>query len=69
MEKQTPRQPPASFKTQCSVSKGRPSLSPSLTQQIASALTNRVLAARAELAANGVVHCLPGDLSEVYRKD
>ena len=25
--------------------------------------------ARAELAANGVVHCLPGELPKIYRGD
>ena len=25
--------------------------------------------AHAELAANGVVHCLPGKLPEIYRRD
>ena len=40
---------------------------PHATRSAASAPTD--LAAHAELAANGVVHCLPGELPDIRRRD
>ena len=65
MEKQTPRQLPTSL----DVALAKADLPSRRLPPGSANLFHNIIAAHAELAANGVVHCLPCELPEIHRRD